>query len=369
MNHQIPTALLCIALASAAFAQPVPATSPAIVKHEAARTWIDGVGELTWDKSPSHTFPGALAALTKPTDHPLDYDLLLAACGVSWRTRWFHGFRDPLFHGVSPVVELPEDVKAIEKTCGYSLVVRTGTGKQQSTNIIASIDRGLGVVSYVNAKEWDCGYIFGYDNGGEHWLTMDYYRGKVTVPQTDPHTWFLYLTWRGNPLPPGQILLQGTDIATIAWDRADVPAEELLPWCKPDTAKLCYGRRAYQQWSADLEEWADLPPAEKIKLQQVSTWVATNIVDARSSAARLLRKQCKSIGPAAEPHLLKAAGLCEQIANRLRAAMDKKEAFPHGPTPELTDDLRNRQVALLKEISALDEQVIQQLDEVQLNEN
>jgi hypothetical protein len=344
-----------VGFAPAAFA----ADAPSPVKRDGDKVQITGVPEVQWGKTGPATLIGCLQAATSVTEHPASYDDLQAWSGVAFRIRWYRGLKDNSWHGVSPVVELPEEMNAMAKASGWRFDVKGGPATQFAKEICASIDQGVCVLGYVNKTEYDVGFIYGYEQGAKKWLVDDYYQPARTVPGSDPHDMLVFLKWTKPELTPREAMLQALRIGVENWNRGEVPAEQIASWAHD--AKLCYGDSAYGQMILDIEHGKDAPMTGSFTLRHVRAWVGDNLISSRESAGRYLRKNSKLLGQPAEAHLLAAADAFEQVAHKIGSAARTSQGFTfEGAWPE---DMQQREIAILKQCRALDEQAIAELQQ------
>lgn len=352
-------ALLAAALVATSALAEGPSTKP-VLQRDGSKVQITGIPEVQWGQTGPATLIGCLTAATSVTEHPATYHDLQAWSGMAFRVRWYRGLKDNSWHGVSPVVEFPEEMNAISKATGWRMEGKGGSAASLAKQITESIDQGLCVLGYVNRSEFDVGFIHGYEEGGRKWLIDDYYQPARAVPATDPHDLLIFLKWSKPELTPREAMLQALRTGVDNWNRGEVPAEQLLGWARD--AKLCYGDSAYGQMIQDIEHFKETGMGTgPFTLKHVRAWVGDNLVSSRESAAIFLRRNAKLLGDGPEPHLLAAADGFEKVQKKIGGAAAAKQGFTFdGDWPEA---MQQREIAILKECRALDEQAFAELQE------
>ena len=272
---------------------------------------------LSWHKSGETTFCGVLGNLPQLTPPKTDYVKLMGDTALAFRLRWFQGAPGGLARWCpsSPVGEFSEEVDRAGRSIGWKLdcVCRLGQPSarmdDQVPRIRSELALGHAVLGYDERS--DVNVIFGYDSARNVLLSRDYFHGDKTIEiapaKLQPQ--LFYFAKRQSVRDPSESAKDALQFAVDQWER-DGKAEQLKAEPKPQGWYL-YGRRAYDQWIADIRN-AD--PARDKELFQPSWWAYDCLVDARRAAADYLAKVAPDFSETARPHLRNAADLYAAFA-------------------------------------------------------
>jgi len=328
------------------------------VKREGGKVWIEGVPSLGWGKGRECTFLGALEAATAVTDHPYKYEDLMGWSGMAFRVRWFSREGSPRWCPSSPVGEMEEEIGAAAKATGWPLrfafVEKDDPAKLRSVtaDIVASIGAGRPVLAYEPKGNMDV--VFGYEDDGKTLLLRDYFKPDVPLKLAPSELGFLTISLGdfGAAMSRRDAMIEGLRMAVRNWRRerfSEGPGEY---W---------YGDAALARWLHDLRRFDDYSQEEKASLCFVGRWNYVSLVDARHAAATFLRENVSLLPEGAAGPLARAAGLYEQEAELLGAALAKRDVFT-GSAEGWSKDRQERECKLLAQARSLESAAITQLE-------
>jgi hypothetical protein len=344
------------------------------VRRDAARVSIEGLPAIGFETSGRCSYAGALSAALSVTEQAFSYDQIMAYSGLAFRTRWFRGTVPgaagapplPDWCPTSAIGELPPEMDAVSAVTGWLQRHDVRQGGRDPGEllpaIIASIDRGVPVLGYPSPEHLDLGILFGYERDGEQvrlcWL--DYQREGELVLPAQGLGWLLILLERQGHVPDARRALISA-LRSDNWrcrQRA-VPGRD---------GAYAYGALAYDTWSRDLEQAADLAEPLRRKLCFVSWFCFAALVDARSAAATFLNQAADDFEDEIAGALRQAAACYAAGCGAMLPAVRERSAFrPPFGEPGLTgwdDAVRSRERAILKQVrdhDAAAERILDQL--------
>jgi len=324
------------------------------VKREGGRVWIEGVPTLGWGKGRECTFLGALEAATAVTDHPYQYSDLMGWSGMAFRVRWFAPEGSPRWCPSSPVGEIEEEIGAVAKATGWPLrfefVEKSDPAKLRSVtaDIVASVGAGRPVLAYEPKLNMDV--VFGYEDDGKTLLLRDYFKPETPLRLGPSELGFLTISLGdfGAAMSRREAMVEGLRTAVRNWHRerfSEGPGEY---W---------YGDAALARWLSDLRRFDDYSQEERNSLCSVGWWNYVSLVDARHAAVAFLRENVSLLPEGAAGPLARAAGLYEQEAELLGAALAKRDVFTGSPEG-WSKDRQERECKLLAQARSLESSAI-----------
>jgi RNA polymerase sigma factor (sigma-70 family) len=296
---------------------------------EFASRVLANIPPLKWGTHKECTFAGALESALAGTDHPYDYETIMGASGLAFRTRWFRDSRRRGWCPSSPVGEFPEEIEAVRRTTGWQLLLdirrdeSTGEFKlgvdEFLPRITASINAGKPVLAY--GPELNMCVIHGYEDRGETLVMRDYGETEETVRRnpSELHSFLILLGEHSKPLSEREMLMQSLRMATANFRREPEPL--------PGKGHYLYGRAALDGWADDIGLHEELSEDERGSLFFVSWWCCASLADARVAAARFLKPRTALLGRKAHSALERAAGLYGQEVAVLGPVFETRDAF------------------------------------------
>ncbi len=248
---------------------------------------IANIPPLKWGAGRECTFAGALESALQGTQFPCDYDTIMGATGLAFRTRWFRGNDGKTWCGSSPVGEFPEEIAAARKATGWELrsELRREFAKgieEFVPEILASISEGKPILSYGSAM--DMCVIHGYEDGGKTLLMHDYMQAEDTVRMkpSDIPAFLIFLGEHGKQPTPREVLVEGLRTAVKNFRRE--------PYCESQKGRYLFGGEALGGWAEDIGLHDELSDEQRPNLFLVSCWCFSSLIDARTAAVRFLRE-------------------------------------------------------------------------------
>lgn len=355
----LSTVVVAAAIAQGLAAQGGEVTATAShVKREGGKVWIEGVPTLGWGKGRECTFLGALEAATAATDHTYQYSDLMGWSGMAFRARWFSPEGSPRWCPSSPVGEMDEEIAATAKATGWPLrvgfVEKDDPAKLRSVaaDIVASVGAGRPVLAYEPKLNMDV--VFGYEDDGKTLLLRDYFKPETPLKLAPSELGFLTISLGdfGAAMSRREAMIEGLRMAVRNWRRerfSEGPGEY---W---------YGDAALARWLSDIRRFDDYSQEEKSSLCSVGWWNYVSLVDARHAAAAFLRENVSLLPEGAAGPLARAAGLYEQEAELLGAALAKRDVFTGSPEG-WSKDRQERECKLLAQARSLESSAITQVE-------
>ncbi len=349
------------ALASYVTEEMAPMVQEVFDEHklpaEFASKVLARVPALGWGKQRECTFLGALEAALASTDHPCTYTDMLGWSGLAFRTRWFAGNEGQRWCPSSPVGEMPEEIEAVSRATGWPLHVEhianeDAAGRERlRARIVASIDAGRPVLAY--EPRLNMAVVFGYEENGRTLLLRDYFQPAEPLRLTPAQLGFLSLFLGDHTTPPSrrEALQQALTLAVRHWQREQASEGPGRYW---------YGQAAFARWAEDLEAAEGFTPEERGQLCFVSWWNYISLHDARQGGVAFLRDNVSSLPAEGQEALTRAAALYQQEADLLLSALTTREAFT-GEAGNWPVEMRQREVAILREACELEEAAVQHL--------
>ena len=330
---------------------------------EFVRKVLEGVEKLQWGKGQENTFIGALTAAMRAIGEDVTYDYLMGVSGAAFRLH-FHqpgwcpsspdatcGFNhaEPAMKALGYIVEghwTPEDKpEAVKKT---------------REAIVESINKGFPVVAIdlINGAP-DYGVIVGYSDGGKKFLCRTYEDKTEGYSQAEKWPWVVLVIKEKGKVPDRrENLLRSLEIAVelANTDRYPGHAEKTF---------YASGFGAYETWAANLldeSRFEKLDEKELNRLTHTNGWCYLSLVDAREAAVRYLKSLEGEFDRESATHLSKAAGLYEEIVEKL------KDGWKYAPMPwqlkegeHWTKEMRHAEAGVLKEALSLERTAVDEL--------
>jgi hypothetical protein len=131
-------------------------------------------------------------------------------------------------------------------------------------------------------------------------------------------------------------------------------------WATRKYGDFYSGKAAYAEWIKALENEKGFSDAKDMgEAIHANRFCYMVLADGRSAAARYLRSVQDDLGPKSKPHALKAAGLYETVAKKLEYG--RRYVPMEWEQKPWTQDMRNAQAAVLRDVSKLEEKAVQEL--------
>jgi hypothetical protein len=339
---------------------------PNRVRRQDGRTWIDGVPRLRWGASPEPTFIGALEAAFRASDRPLDVSTLLGDSGLAFRLRWATRDGGQAWCGSGPCGEWPEEVAALNAATGYvyewdPAEPVPALAPHRLQRVVDHIDNGWPILGM--GANMDVSVIFGYEDGGRRLLLSDYWATEEpSVMAIDAVKEISAFMLRIDPpAPRPDAVRAGLQLALKRWRQGVVDPDPITG------ATYHYGEAGYERWIADLQRHDELSDAQRGNLFHLNGWTYSSLAMNRGGhAARYLRDSARHL-PAAAQAPLEAAAHCYDRAQERIGRWDPADpmfGFIKQKRPDSwTADVRQREIALLRDLQALDRQALTFIEE------
>ncbi len=321
------------------------------VHREGDRVSLDGVkGWSFGDKASS--VHAAAETVMRAIGNDVSYDYLVGVSGLAFRMQVFKESLCPS----SP-----------HSRCGYpcterstqalpwdSTLFQVKSGEADKVNevrkaIVASIDRGV-PVQYGNEED---GVIVGYRKNGNELVCFNPWKdgGKKTYIEKNWPWDVLVYTGPKMEVPSKQALAVG------ALEQAVKMAET------EEAGKYYVGFKAWQVYIDTLTALDKADKKTRNDAQQGNSWIYECLVSYRNTASRYLREIAPEFDKEIAQHLLKAADLYADMANRiLRDETHSTVAIaPYAGAATWTADMRKEQIARLNKALPIERDAIQQI--------
>jgi hypothetical protein len=335
---------------------------PGRVLREGDRVWIDGVPRLRWGSSPEPTYLGAMEAALRGSGRPIELTRLMGDSALCFRLRWATRDGGEAWCGSGPAGEWPDEVAALNQATGY--VFEWGPPpwspehdpEALKTRVVEHIDRGWPILGF--GARMDMAVVYGYESGGKRILLSDYWAtdDPSVLPLAEAHEIGMFLQRIDSPAPRQTAARAGLELAARRWHEGIVDAPG-------DTgATYYYGSAAYERWLADLERFESLNEGQRGNLYFLSSWTFSSLFQNRKGhAARYLRTNAEHFPEAARQGLEDAATCYDRMSDLLGGwdPADPKFGFvKQQPIESWTGEVRSDELALLRDLLALDRQAI-----------
>ncbi|MEM7626178.1 MAG: hypothetical protein AAF333_11330 [Planctomycetota bacterium] len=339
-----------------------PADPADRVRREGGRVWIDGVPRLAWGRATDLTYLGALEAAFVGSDRPLDLTQLMGDSGLCFRLRWARENEPLRWCGSGPVGEWPEERAALNAATGYVFDWRYGHDTAGGAErVAAEIDAGRPILAY--AIKHDVSLIYGYEDAGRRVVVRDYWAtdDPHVMPIEDLTAITGWLTAIDPPAPRADAVRAGLALAIERWHEPTQPSE------KSPEPHYHYGPNAYREWISDLRRAEPMTDEQRGNLYFLNGWTYCVLRTGRHDhAAKYLRANAGHLPADAAPHLEAAAACYDRAARRLGKwdAADPTFGFvKQKPADGWTVETRQREIALLEDLHALDAEAIGHLEQ------
>jgi hypothetical protein len=328
------------------------------VHREGVRVWLDGVPRLRWGTSAEPTYLGALEAAFRGSERPLDLIELMGDSGLCFRVRWGVRAQGQAWCGSGPCGEWPDEVAALNAATGYVFEWNDPeiTPADTRERVKASLDRGYPVLAM--PLQMDLGVILGYEGDGSTLLVADYWASEfpARVAITDMKQVGCFLDRVQAPAPRPSAVRAGLGLAMARFREGVVEPDPITG------ASYHYGSAGFERWAADLERAPQLSAEQRQNLFHVSSWTFSGFHQARSKyAGAYLRRAAPQFNAAGSAHVLEAAGLYDQVRDRLGPWDTSDPLFgmvKQKPLSTWTDDVRRREVELLRAVHELEQRAM-----------
>lgn len=332
------------------------------VRREGGRVWLDGVPRLRWGSSVEPTYLGALEAAFRGSERPLSLLDLMGDSGLCFRTRWAQRNGGQVWCGSGPCGEWPEEVAALNAATGYVMAwsdpgVRPGDTRER---VKASLERGYPVLAF--PSHLDVGFVFGYENEGEELLVADYWASEFPERRriTDMQQVGCFVDAVSEPSPRASAIHAGLRLALLRFRQGVVEQDPITG------ATYFYGAAGFERWAADLERVPELTTEQRPNLYHVSSWTFSGLHQGRTKyAGDYLRRAASLLGEGSRAPWLEAAEVYDQIKRRLGPWDAKDPLFgmvKQQPMSAWTDDVRRREVELLRDVGRLEEHAMRAIE-------
>ena len=323
---------------------------------------LEGVEKLQWGKGQENTFIGALTAAMRAIGEDVTYDYLMGVSGAAFRLH----FHQPGWCPSSPDGTCGfNHAEPAMKALGYIVEGHwTREDKPEAVNktreaIVQSINKGYPVVAIDLINTPDYGVIVGYSDGGKKFLCRTYFDKTEGYSQAEKWPWVVLVIKEKGKVPDRrESLLRSLEIAVelANTDRYPGHAEKTF---------YASGFGAYKTWAANLldeSRFEKLDEKELNRLTHTNGWCYLSLVDAREAAVRYLKLIEGEFDRESATHLSKAAGLYEEIVEKL------KDGWKYAPMPwqlkegeHWTKEMRHVEAAVLKEALSLERTAVDEL--------
>ena len=332
------------------------------VLREGGRVWLDGVPRLRWGASAEPTYVGALEAAFRGSERPLDLLELMGDSGLCFRVRWGVRMQGQAWCGSGPCGEWPEEVAALNAATGYVFewndpeIAPADTRERVRTNL----DRGYPILAM--PLQMDLGVILGYEGDGSTLLVADYWASEfpARVAITDMLQVGCFLDRVQAPAPRPRAVRAGLGLAVTRFREGVVDPDPITG------ASYYYGSAGFERWAADLESAPQLSAEQRQNLFHVSSWTFSGFHQGRSKhAAAYLHRAAPHFGASGSAHVLEAAGLYDQVRERLGSWDTSDPLFgmvKQKPLSSWTDDVRRREIELLRDVCELEQRAMAALE-------
>jgi hypothetical protein len=268
------------------------------LRRQGDTIWIDGVPALTgWHKLP--TFIGALEAVLKVTEHPLDDVDLLGLSGLAFRTRWYVGPDGPTGCMCSPTGETPMVWSALARGTGWQLEPfdadgwNTPTMRRLIPRIVDALDGGHPVLTV--DRDLHSAVIYGHKRDQVTFLVRTYAQASVACDVSelgqDPAL-VVFLRVHRDPPPPDEKQRAVLRDAVNAWQHPT--------WDTAVSDHLRSGRAALVSWIEFYDRLDEM--AQQVDLHKLlghAIWNYRHLWLARRGAAAYLMRAAVDLPDAA----------------------------------------------------------------------
>lgn len=349
--------------------QMAMATTVAVQKDAGV---VKGVEKLEWKIGNQCTFIGSMRAALQAMGDETSYNELMGVSGAAFRLT----FAQPGWDYSSVDGMLGYDHGAVAmKALGYGQAIITGSGNPNEPTsakvreeICRSIDAGRPVlgIDVVLAPEW--GIIAGYEQGGRVWLCRSYFdqHPGVTLAgdgfvHSDRWPWIRVVFGLKGKMPGARESLIAAMKVAVTYGKE----EEYFT--SGGGGRYARGLTVYRVWAEGLEEEGRYKNEKDLKHHwSVNCFCYDALVDARVAAGVYLKAHARELEGEAGRKVAEAAGLYEQIGQRLQEARGTvvpiyKDGRAAG---EWTAEMRSAQAELLRGCAELEKRAIGVMGEV-----
>lgn len=297
------------------------------VTSESGRAVIEGVRRVTWKSGEMCEFASCLVSALGAIGEDVPYEYVTGTSGAAFRFTLNPGAWDFGNYSIQNVSPDPfEPSRRALRAAGYACDIHTVGGAataEDAARIMASIDRGVPVLTSRVCGPSDCCIVTGYDAEGEVLLGWSTYQ-DIKDDHDFPHDltgYFRKPGWREH-IP---------DYCLIGERLGRPPLREVyrdaLAWAvhlmrTPAMGKKATGLRGLAVWAEEMRDDASFPAGDEGAMAEryISTAINITMLRDHCTAEAFLARAAEDV-PEWQPEIGRAAGCYAEVA-RIRAGMD-----------------------------------------------